>query len=167
MSSLLLGGKNCFNSLPCQLLYCILNRLICTLFFNSSWCKSAYSSNGPSAKQLQRGKELKQCCYPRRSDDLKPSLLYKTVFYSMLSPISDFCNAQFIVVPCDTNEMHNGVRKKKLIMHFAYIRWVSCGRVSLLGRRTTTPPYTRPVGPETRWNDVTSSSRRSKNIDMC
>ena len=24
------------------------NRLICTLFFNSSWCKSAYSSNRPA-----------------------------------------------------------------------------------------------------------------------
>ena len=53
---------------------------ICTLFFNSSWCKSAYSSTCPGANQLilqlvlvqnsRHGKELKQVCPPRTSEDL-------------------------------------------------------------------------------------------------
>ena len=52
------------------------NRLIWTLFFNSSWCK--YSS--------KRGKELKQFCPPRNSDDL--GLLLCT------NPSSIGCNLQ-------------------------------------------------------------------------
>ena len=44
------------------------NRQICTLFLNSSWCKSAYSSICPGAKQLEC-KELKQFFPPKSNDD--------------------------------------------------------------------------------------------------
>ena len=58
------------------------NRLICTLFFNSSWCNSAYSLNRPVAKYLAR-QGIETIQPPKKQQRPLPSLLYKSFFYDL------------------------------------------------------------------------------------
>ena len=52
------------------------------LFFQSSWCKSSYSSKRPGAKQLARH-GIEAILSPKQQRRSLPSLLYKSVFYCM------------------------------------------------------------------------------------
>ena len=56
------------------------NTLNCPIFFNSSWCKSAYSSNRPGAKELAR-QGIEAILSPKKQRRPLPSLLYKSFFY--------------------------------------------------------------------------------------
>ena len=84
-SSLLLGGQNCFNSLPSQL-FCTRttegqNGII--LFFQSSWCKSSFSPNRPVAKQLA-WQGIEAALSPKLQQRPLPSLLYKSFLGCMI-----------------------------------------------------------------------------------
>ena len=63
--------------------------LICTLFFNSSWCNSAYSLNRPVAKYLAR-RGIEANLSPQKQRRLLPFLLHISFFYGTDSQFLDF-----------------------------------------------------------------------------
>ena len=72
--------------------------MIGTLFFNWSWCKSAYSSNRPCVKQLAfKGMEAKMS--PKKHRRPLPCLLYKSFFNRP--------NIPGFVHPTQTQNLHN------------------------------------------------------------
>ena len=75
------------------------NRLIFTQFFDSSWFKSAYSSNRPVTKKLAR-QGIETILTPKKQRRPLPSLLYKTFFYGKWYML--LIGAVVVVVCCET-----------------------------------------------------------------
>ena len=96
-SSLHIGGKNCFKSLPPGRFE---NRMFCT---RTSWrrgCKSAYSSTCPGAKCLAR-QGIEAILHPKKQRQPLPSLLYKSVIYdSLLGSGYRIWNLSELVICC-------------------------------------------------------------------